>query len=392
MKKILWLASWFPNRLDPLSGDFIERHAIAASLYNAIFVLHLIKDNENKIQGNTFREKRIFNEHCQAEIVYYKTGFKKIKWLDGLQSNLRYCRYFIQAIRSYIRKEGRPDCIHVHIALKAGILALFARTWLKIPYIVSEQWTGLCPEARPNLDDRGWLFRWLWKRVMKNASSWSAVSQYLGQSIQNRFSLGGFSVIPNVVDSTIFYPEPRLPGPFSFIHVSLMNYQKNPEQIFEAIYLLKKITSDLFRVLLFGEFSPNLHALAGRLNILDRIEPKGTCPQPKLAAFMRQSGALILYSRFETFGCVIIEANASGLPVIASDIPVLHENVLEGITGTFVPLNSPILLANRMFWMMQSADQFDRQKMVELTKEKYSYAVAGRQFDQLYGGIGASHR
>jgi glycosyltransferase involved in cell wall biosynthesis len=388
MKRIVWLASWFPNRLDPLSGDFIERHALAASLYNDIYVIHVIKDAESKTPGPAFTETKTFNEHCRAEIIYYKAGFKKMRWLEILHSNLRYCRYFIRSIQSYIKKEGRPDCIHVHIALKAGLLALLAKRWYRIPYIVSEQWTGLCPEARPGLDGRPRIFRWLWKQVMKNAYSWSAVSEYLGLAIQRKFRLAGFKVIPNIVDTDIFYPVPHLPGPFQFIHVSLMNYQKNPEQIFEALAILKRKTSGPFTLLLFGEISRDLWALAGRLDILDRLEPKGTCPQPILAAYMRKSSALILYSRFETFGCVIIEANACGIPVIASDIPVLHENVLDGVTGNFVPLNDPSALAERMFWMMSHAEEFDSAKMVKLTREKYSYSIAGKQFDSLYTGLG----
>src|ERR1700722_9451922 len=171
MRNILWLTSWFPNRLNPLSGDFIERHAVAASLYNNIFVIHAVKDDENQDPNRIFIEKKTFNEHCRAEIIYYKTGFKKIKWLNILESNLWYFTHFARSIRSHMRKEGRPACIHAHIGLKAGLLALFAKALYKIPYIVSEQWTGLCPEAKPNIDEKGWLFRWLWKAVMRNSSS-----------------------------------------------------------------------------------------------------------------------------------------------------------------------------------------------------------------------------
>jgi glycosyltransferase involved in cell wall biosynthesis len=384
MKRVLWLASWFPNRLDPLAGDFIERHAEAASLYNDIFVLHVVKDNELNIPGKMLKETKSLKEHCQVAITYYQTGFKRFRWLHVIQSNLRYCRCYYHSIRAYIKERGRPDCIHVHIALKAGLIALLTKKIYGIPYIVSEQWTGLCPEAKPGLDDRNRLFRWFWKMVMRNASSWSAVSEYLGNSIQQKFKLSGFSVIPNIVNSKIFYPEVHLPGPFRFIHVSVMNYQKNPEQIFEAIALLKQKTQDPFIVFLFGELSAALKALAEKLDINDQIAVMSPRPQPILAKDMRSSGALILYSRFETFGCVIIEANACGLPVIVSDIPVLHENVVDGVTGIFVPLDDPGKLADQMAWMMHHAKDFDREKMITLTKEKYSYMRAGEAFDRLY--------
>jgi glycosyltransferase involved in cell wall biosynthesis len=384
MKRVLWLASWFPNRLDPLAGDFIERHAEAASLYNDIFVLHVVKDNELNIPGKMLKETKSLTKHCQVAITYYQTGFKRFRWLHVIQSNFRYCSCYYHSIRAYIKERGRPDCIHVHIALKAGFIALLAKKIYGIPYIVSEQWTGLCPEAKPGLDDRNWLFRWFWKMVMENASTWSAVSEYLGNSIQQKFKLSGFSVIPNIVNTEIFYPEVHLPGPFRFIHVSVMNYQKNPEQIFEAIALLKQKTQDHFIVFLFGGLSAALKELAEKLDINDQIAVMSPRPQPILAKDMRSSGALILYSRFETFGCVIIEANACGLPVIVSNIPVLHENVVDGVTGIFVPLDDPGKLADQMAWMMQHAKDFDKEKMITLTKEKYSYMRAGEAFDRLY--------
>ena len=40
-KKILWLVSWYPNKYDAFDGDFIQRHARAAALYNDIYVLYI---------------------------------------------------------------------------------------------------------------------------------------------------------------------------------------------------------------------------------------------------------------------------------------------------------------------------------------------------------------
>ena len=40
-KNILWLASWYPNKIDGFKGDFIQRHAKAAAIYEDVQVIHV---------------------------------------------------------------------------------------------------------------------------------------------------------------------------------------------------------------------------------------------------------------------------------------------------------------------------------------------------------------
>jgi glycosyltransferase involved in cell wall biosynthesis len=387
MKRILWLASWYPTRLDPLTGDFIERHAQAASQLDDVWVFHVVKDNSGHQKTNCFVETKTYHAHCRASICYYRTGNSPFSFWEKLRSNWLYLRHYRRMIRSYIREQGKPDLIHVHIALKAGIPALLAKWFYGIPYVVSEQWTGLCPEAKPNLDQQPFLFRQAWKWVMRGASGWTAVSDYLGRAIQGRFALSPCRVIPNVVDTRLFYPGPAAPGPFRFIHISLLNYQKNPELLLEATAKLREISRMPFRLVVVGHWPPQLKQLAEKLAllpILDLIEP---CPQLQLADQMRQCHTLILCSRFETFGCVIIEANACGLPVIVSDIPVLRENTQPGVTGVLVPPGRANALAEAMRGIMEDDNAFDSPGIVRLTGDKYSYPPVAASFHEFYETI-----
>src|SRR5262245_35962249 len=69
-KKILWLCSWYPGKTEPFNGDFIQRHAQAASLYNDIYVVHVTGDTSGLIKTTTteIKEENGLTEH----IVYYK--------------------------------------------------------------------------------------------------------------------------------------------------------------------------------------------------------------------------------------------------------------------------------------------------------------------------------
>ena len=136
----------------------------------------------------------------------------------------------------------------------------------------------------------------------------------------------------------------------------------------------------------FGPDDKHLKALAYKMGVEKNIYFHTEIPQLQLAEYMRQSMALILYSKYETFGCVIAEANACGIPVIVSDIPVFHETVMEGINGIFAKANDPQVLAARMIEIIKDRASFNTENIIAQSS-RYSYEKVGKQFSDWYGEI-----
>src|SRR5690606_1489381 len=107
-------------------------------------------------------------------------------------------------------------------------------------------------------------------------------------------------------------------------------------------------------------------------------------PQADLIPFINQADAMILYSWYETFGCVVIEANGCGVPVIASNIPVLHEIINEEFNGLFAPPGNPSSLASILKKFISTRHHFKRQEISNFTDQLYNYPKIGKQFDSWY--------
>jgi glycosyltransferase involved in cell wall biosynthesis len=378
-RKILWLASWYPNKLEPFNGDFIERHAKAASLLNDITVIHVVRDHKHLISGKTTIVKRLYENYPSLTTLtcYYKS-------VAGSFSLLKYFRLQQQLIKKYIGENGKPDVINVHISFKAGLGALYAKWRYGISYVVSEQWTIFCPESRPSFQDQSSVARMCIAKIYKGASRSSAVSYYLAQSLAKMFGIEKPVRIANVVDTSLFYPSARRHDVFTFIHISVLNYQKSPDEIIDAVDFLRKKTDKPFRFIMYGPFISLLEEKIKKQNLDDVIEYRQEVIQSELAAEVRQCHSLVLYSRFETFGCVVIEALASGLPVVVSDIPVMHELVTENENGVFTNIEDTEDLAQKMLWMMENYESFDPKKISDEAKKKYSFLKISEQFDKLY--------
>jgi glycosyltransferase involved in cell wall biosynthesis len=79
------------------------------------------------------------------------------------------------------------------------------------------------------------------------------------------------------------------------------------------------------------------------------VTMSGPLPQAELAARFRMADCLVLPSRNESFGMVVPEALAAGLPALVSDRVGAKELILEGRTGWIVPMDVSAL-ADRMTW------------------------------------------
>jgi glycosyltransferase involved in cell wall biosynthesis len=269
--------------------------------------------------------------------------------------------------------------------MKAGALAAWLKEKRGVPYVVSEHWSGFLSEADDKVEQQPFYMQSLWKKVMTGAKGISAVSAYLATAIEKKYRLQKVAVIPNVVDSTIFFPIASEENNLRFLHISGLEPLKNVDGIIQAFVIVQgKYTAA--KLTIVGPENNDLKVLVQKLNAGNSIHFHKEVPQQELVEYIRQSTALILYSSYETFGCVIIEANACGIPVIVSDIPTFHETVTEGVNGTFAKKNDVNDLAAKMIELAERNSSFDI-KTIAGESVKYSYEKTGKQFSDWYTSL-----
>lgn len=100
----------------------------------------------------------------------------------------------------------------------------------------------------------------------------------------------------------------------------------------------------VFLVVGDGPDRGELEVLAGTLGIGDRVRFAGI--RDDVPALLRSSDLFVLSSKTEAFPLVVLEAMASGLPVVATDVGSVREMVEDGISAIIVPPEDPTALAN----------------------------------------------
>lgn len=383
-KSILWLVSWYPDKLSPYNGDFIKRHAEAVSLYHLVKVIYVVRDAAGKITRDVLTEENLYHQLSETIIYYYSPAYPF--FLNKFFSEKKYRRVYKQAISSYIAQNGKPPIVHVHVAMKAGVIALWIKRTMAIPFVVSEHWSGFLDEARERFDQLPFYFRSLWKKIMRKAAGCSTVSQYLGSAVQRRFPFIETTVIPNVVNTAIFFPAEEEKKELKFIHISGLDELKNPKEIVEAFKIVSgKYPNAVLEIV--GSTKKEIVDFSDGLQLTGKVRFREEVPQQLLASELNQSIALILYSSYETFGCVLIEANACGVPVIVSDIPIFHENIQESENGFFVRPHDPAALADKMIWAIENRPLIDSRAVATMTGSKFNYSKVGEQFSNWYKEI-----
>lgn len=368
---VLWLTSWYPGKVNMLSGDFIERHAQASALMNHTYVIHVVKDTTGAIKKVT-REEKQYSENLTAVIYYYPL-------CGSLFSIVYFLRLHKRAYKEYKKKYGKPVGILVQVGIKAGIVALLRKKLHGIPYVLFERWTGFLETAEPNFKQQPALLKTLWRSVLRNARELVTASKFFGDYFVKHYKAGSYSVIPNFINCEFFYPVAKTKGDrFRFIHISTLDYQKNFEMLLDAFHIAGKEDAEI-ELIVYGPELENLQK-----NTIDNVIFKGEVLHAEIAKALQASDVLVLCSRYETFGNVIMEANACGVPVIVSELPVFHEIVTEGENGVFVSGNDATALAEKMLWVKRNIDQFNSEKIAAEAKERFSKEKVASLFDSLY--------
>jgi len=383
MRKILFLASWYPSRVDPFNGDFIERHAKCISLTNKVYVIYIVKDPSFK-NGKWEIDKKV-----ASNLITY-TGYyapKKTRFLDKFYSNLHY-RKLHKKIFKLIRDEyGMPAVVHLNVMIKAGLFALWLKKKYKLPYVLSEHWTGYSTERKDNYEHKSLLYKYFSKRIFQQSEWLLPVTKNLGERMNYLFGKKEFTAIPNVVDTQLFYNDPnKNQDKIKFIHVSSLAYHKNIWGILHSVEKLFKLRND-FEVHLIGPASKEIIDWTATRGLLNNcIFFTGIIPYEKVAENMRKSDSLLMFSRYENLPCVILEALCCGLSVISTDVGGIRE-VINEENGILIPSEDEEELLKAMEFMITNMHQFNRKKIAINAKNKYNYNKVGQQFNEIYSQV-----
>jgi glycosyltransferase involved in cell wall biosynthesis len=383
-KKILWLCSWYPGKTDPFNGDFIQRHAHAAAMYNDIHVIHAIQTNSDKITGTTTETSH--SPGLTEQVIYVKR--KNSVW-GKIQGYYRWRAALRQAIQEYVHQNGKPYLVHVNVPMKAGLFALWMKRKYGIEYVVTEHW-GIYNDVEVlNYIRRSGAFKYYTKQIFSKAAGFISVSQYLAEGVCRLVVKKKYEVVPNVVDTSLFFYKEKTSANFRFIHVSNMVPLKNVQGILEAFRVFREKNEDA-ELVMVGDTDPAIAAFANNIGLPDAaVSFRGEIPYNKVACEMQAANCFVLFSDIENSPCVIGEALCCGLPVIATRVGGVPE-LIDDSDAILVNPRDTNALGNAMQKMIAAADVYDRKKIAENAAGKFSYSVIGKKLDEIYSKINGS--
>ncbi|HRY60848.1 MAG TPA: glycosyltransferase family 4 protein [Candidatus Fermentibacter sp.] len=178
-----------------------------------------------------------------------------------------------------------------------------------------------------------------------------AISESTKRDLERRGIPGGdISVSPCGIDLDEYAPSPSgAHDPRTILYVGRLKRYKGVQTLIEALSILRDRGSDaVLRVVGTGDFREELERLADRLGLQDRVVFTGFVPGESKLAELRNACVAALPSEKEGWGLTVIEANACGTPVVASDSDGLRDSVRNGETGILVPHGDPEALAGAL--------------------------------------------
>jgi len=386
MQRILFLPRWYPNRYDAMPGLFIQKLAESVSRHCVVTVLYVHPD---ECAADKYELVSSIENGVNVVRVYYQPPGCRVPLFGSFLKALRFLKAEYIGLCSL--EISSFNLVHVHVLTRQGLVAFLIRICKGIPYIITEHWSRYFKE---NNTYKGPARKLLTRIVVRHASGVIAVSEKLKTAMMRHgLNNPAFKVIPNSVDTMKFriIPENRhilsviqrndplvkpltlvpgqaqgnLQGEIVILHVSCFeDKSKNISGFLRVVHRIYKERQN-FRVIMVGDGPELKHwkEYARDLGLEDHtVTFPGLKTHEELCSLFNACDFLVLSSHYETFGTVIIEAMACGLPVVSADVGVASA-VINDETGLLAAAGDEKSLQGAIVKMLGICRSFDRMRI-----------------------------
>ncbi|MES2838352.1 MAG: glycosyltransferase family 4 protein [Bacteroidota bacterium] len=386
-KNILFVSSWYPNRLNATLGIFVKRHAQAVALKHNVSALYVCPDvnAKNKYDVDVQNEEGILTVR-----VYYKKVTSNIPLISNFQKIIRNRKAYSIAYAEILKCFGKPDLVHSNMLVGASLFSLYLKIKYKIPYLVTEHWTGYLPSDG---NYKGFFLKSITKVVANNATFITPVSIELQNALQSHgFKKPKYQIVPNVVDVNLFSPKKSKVenSKIRVVHVSsLDDRQKNISGILTVVERISKWRND-FELIIIGDGEDKLKLekqVKNSVLLNSIVFFNGKKTGIELVDELNKGSFFILFSNFETtVTCAALEAMAVGLPVLASDLEVSMRHINQD-NGLLVEVNNLNDLEKSFNLMLDNFVKYDSVLIRNYVIKNFGAEKISVQFNSIYDEI-----
>lgn len=372
--RVLFVTTEWPSPRLPTNGTFVREHAYAAATACDVAVVNL---DRSPGRSGLVESEALEGEAFPAWRLKYRR----------LPRPLSYVAFVAGAFRGFraARAQGfEPDVLHAHSFLSCGA-ALLLRTVYRKPVAYTEHWT-IFTEENPGRLSRAMTL--LARVALERADVVLPVSEDLRSALAALAPRAELRVVPNAVDVSLFSPGSRTgDGRPRLLTVGLLDTPRKGVDVLVAA--LGEVREDgrapelVLDVVGEGGLRAEYETLAKRLGLDDVVRFHGFLNKPQIAELMRSSDLFVLGSRYENNPCVLIEAMATGLPVVATAVGGVPEMV-DDDTGLLAAPLDEVDLGGRIREALARLDGFDRRLIARRARERFSRESVGAALADVY--------
>ncbi len=373
--KILMLNYEFP----PIGGGAGKAHQCLLKQYAG--------DSQLKIDVLTSAPEPGFTHQKFADNVdIYKVGIHK--------KNLHYWRktevleWLLKAGPHYRKmlRSNNYDLAHAFFGFPTGWLCY--RTADKLPYIISLRGSDVPGEhARLKLDYK--ILSPVFKAVWKKAAALVACSGGLKNRALRFLPSVSIDVIPNGVELDHFCPDQtgEKPDTLRLLTVGRLSVTKRVEILIDAVEILHKSRCKVsFTIAGGGSMEQRLRQIAAKKNLGDVIELKGRVEAEQMPQLYRQNGIFISATMQEGMSNAMLEAMASGLPIVTTPCEGTEELIADN--GIVVEKADAGAIAQAVKKLQDNEQVFEKMRKAARTQaEKFSWESTAEEYLKCYHKI-----
>lgn len=258
--------------------------------------------------------------------------------------------------RRLLRQE-KFDVMHAFFSVPSGFVMRLLAIEFGIPYIVSLRGSDV-PGYSERFKNMYVFLRPLTRFIWRGAAKVVANSEGLRTLALSTDASHDIDIIRNGVDTTEFFPVPReysadSAKPFRVLAIARLTPRKGLRSLLEAMKILKEKETREFTLDIAGDGDEreSLESFAKENGLSERVRFIGRVPHAEIVPLYHRAHVYVLPSLNEGMSNNVLEALASGLPIVTTDTGGTRELVEDGKNGCIIRMRDAEHIAEKLSFL-----------------------------------------